>query len=108
MSAEVIIRLVGLFAIVTGLLVEALKKLIFDKKNLPYNILALVSALIVSIGGSVVYMVLKDIPFTNKTIIDIVIMGFFSAIGAMVGFDKLKEVADYIKGNKATKKEENK
>lgn len=96
MDIEMFVYLLSVFSAISGLTTEAIKKLILDKKNLPYNILALITGILVSSIGTSIYYYLSDIPFTAKNIIFIVLMGFASALVSMLGFDKIKETIKYI------------
>lgn len=85
--------------IVTGLITEVEKKLITD---FPANVIALITGIIV--GGAVVfvYYFFKEIPYTQKSIMSMVLICLGSGFGSMVGYDKviqtIKQIADKVKG----------
>lgn len=90
--------LLSSFSVISGLVTEAVKNFVADKKMMPYNLVALISALVVGGVGTAAYYQLNAIPFTTNNIIYIVIMGLASALTSMVGFDKIKETVLQITG----------
>lgn len=90
MTVAIFVTLLTIFSTITGLAVEASKKLL-NEKNISYsaNILACIIACVVGISGTGIYYVFMAIPFNAINIICMVIMGLASAIGAMVGYDKV-------------------
>lgn len=91
------------FSVISSLTTEGIKNITSNKVNLSYNIVALVTALIVGGGGTAVYYQLNAIPFTVNNIIYMVLMGLASGLTSMVGFDKVKQAIEQIvnkqKGN---------
>lgn len=85
------------FSSISALIVEGVKKLLKDKKNLPSNVFAIVISLIIGIIGMLLFYFFQDIPFTLKNIITAIIMGFATSLCAMVGYDKVKETIEKIK-----------
>lgn len=102
MTVTMFLILLSAFSVITGLVTEAIKKIVTDKANLPYNIVALVVALIVGGVGTGVYYQLTGIPFTANNIIYMVLMGFASGLCAEVGFDKVKQAIEQIISNDVT------
>ena len=82
------------FSSITSLVVEAIKKIMDEKENLKYNLLVLIVAIVVGVVGTIVYFILSGIPITMENILFAVAMGFFSAIGAMVGYDRVKQAIE--------------
>lgn len=80
----------------SSLVTEGIKNLVTDKINLSYNIIALISALIIGGCGTAIYYQLNTIPFTVNNIIYIILMGLASGLTAMVGFDKVKQSIEQI------------
>lgn len=99
MTFDVFIMLLGTFSIITGLLTEGVKKIITDKKNISYNILALCISLIIGCAGTAIYYLLNNICFNINNIIYIVLMGFASGLISMVGYDKVKQTILQIVNN---------
>lgn len=100
MSATMFLILLSAFSVISGLVTEGIKNIATDKVNLSYNIVALVTALIVGGGGTAVYYQLNAIPFTLNNIIYIVLMGLASGLVSMVGFDKVKQAIMQITNKK--------
>lgn len=88
--------LLSVFSVITTLVTEGIKNIVTDKENLPYNIVALISSLIIGGVGTAAYYQLNSIPFTTNNIIYIVLMGLASGLVSMVGFDKVKQAITQI------------
>ncbi len=88
--------LLSSFSVMSSLVTEGIKNLVTDKINLSYNIIALISALIIGGCGTAIYYQLNTIPFTVNNIIYIILMGLASGLTAMVGFDKVKQSIEQI------------
>lgn len=99
MNIAMFLILLSAFSIISGLITEGIKKLIKDKTNLSYNIIAIIVSLIVGIVGCVVYYLISDISFTVNNIIYMVLMGLASGLASMVGFDKVKQTIEQITGS---------
>lgn len=96
MTTSIFLLLLSLFATITCLITEGIKKMAKDKANLSYNIVALIIALIVGCVGCGVYYQLNGIVFTTNNIIYMILMGFSSGLVSMVGFDKVKQTIEQI------------
>ena len=83
--------LLSAFSVLSGLVTEGIKNLVSDRANLPTNIIALVTALIVGCGGTAIYYQLNNIVFDINNLIYMILMGFASGLVSMVGFDKVKQ-----------------
>ena len=99
MTTTTFLMLLSSFSVLSGLVTEGIKKLISDKANMSYNIIALVVALVIGGVGSAVYYQLNAIPFNLDNIIYLVLMGLASGLCSMVGFDKSKQAIKQITGN---------
>ena len=99
MTTTTFLMLLSSFSVLSGLVTEGIKKLISDKANMSYNIIALVVALVIGGVGSAVYYQLNAIPFNLNNIIYLVLMGLASGLCSMVGFDKIKQAIKQITGN---------
>lgn len=91
MTVSMFLMLLSAFSILSGLITEAIKKMVSDKANLSYNLIALCVALIVGSIGCATYFQLNDMLFTINNIIYMVLMGLASGLVSMVGFDKVKQ-----------------
>ena len=100
MTTATFLMLLSSFSVLSGLVTEGIKKLISDKANMSYNIIALVVALVIGGVGSAVYYQLNAIPFNLDNIIYLVLMGLASGLCSMVGFDKIKQAVEQIVGKK--------
>lgn len=100
MTTTTFLMLLSSFSVLSGLVTEGIKKLISDKANMSYNIIALVVALVIGGVGSAVYYQLNAIPFNLNNIIYLVLMGLASGLCSMVGFDKIKQAVEQIVGKK--------
>ena len=100
MTTTTFLMLLSSFSVLSGLVTEGIKKLISDKANMSYNIIALVVALVIGGVGSAVYYQLNTIPFNLDNIIYLVLMGLASGLCSMVGFDKIKQAIEQITSKK--------
>lgn len=101
MTTTMFLILLSGFSVVSSLVTEGIKNVITDKVNLSYNIVALVTALIVGGGGTAIYYQLNSIPFIVNNIIYMILMGLASGLVSMVGFDKVKQtIEQFINKNK--------
>lgn len=91
MNISIFLMLLFAFSVVSGLFTECAKKIINDKANLSYNIIALCIALIVGSVGTSVYYQLNDIPFNADNIIYMILLGLASGLCSMLGYDKVKQ-----------------
>ena len=98
MTVQDFLFLLTAFSVISGLITEAIKKLLNDKANLSYNILALCVALVVGVVGCGLYYQLNSIMFTVNNIIYMVLMGLASGLVSMLGFDKVKQAIIQITG----------
>lgn len=84
-----IILFIGLCAIST-LLTEAIKKFFSNSgKEASANIIALIDAVIVGVGGTSAAYVILGIAFDATSIIALVCMSIGIWIGSMIGYDKV-------------------
>ena len=100
MTTTTFLMLLSSFSVLSGLVTEGIKKLISDKANMSYNIIALVVALVIGGAGSAVYYQLNAIPFDVNNVIYMILMGLASGLCSMVSYDKLKQCIEQISGNK--------
>lgn len=99
MDITIFITLLFSFSVVTGLIVQGIKKFISDKQNMSYNILALIVALIVGICGTAIYYQFNSITYTANSIIYMILLGIGSALCSMVGYDKIVQAIQQIQSN---------
>lgn len=103
MTVTMFIMLLTAFSTLTGLCTEGIKKLL-DEQGVSYasNLLACIVGLIVGVCGTAAYYVIATIPFSAVNVVCMVLMGVASAVGAMVGYDKLMQMLKQLveKANK--------
>lgn len=100
MTTTTFLMLLSAFSVLSGLVTEGVKKLISDKANMSYNIIALIVSLIVGGVGCAIYYQLNAIPFDVNNVIYMILMGLASGLCSMVSYDKLKQCIEQISGNK--------
>ena len=101
MTTTTFLMLLSAFSVLSGLVTEGIKKLISDKANMSYNIIALIVSLIVGGVGCAVYYQLNAIPFDVNNVIYMILMGLASGLCSMVSYDKLKQCIEQISGKSA-------
>lgn len=100
MNTTMFLILLSSFSVLSSLVTEGVKNIATDKVNLSYNIVALVTALIIGGGGTAVYYQLNAVPFTVNNVIYAVLIGLASGLVSMVGFDKVKQAIEQITSKK--------
>ena len=98
MTTTTFLMLLSAFSVLSGLVTEGIKKLISDKANMSYNIIALIVSLIVGGVGCAIYYQLNAIPFDINNVIYMILMGLASGLCSMVSYDKLKQCIEQISG----------
>ena len=99
MTVTTFLILLTICATVTSLVSEGVKKL-FDDMKVKYasNILVLIVALIIGCGATALYYVNYQVPFTALNSVYLALMGVANWIGAMLGYDKVKQAIAQIGG----------
>lgn len=103
MSATVFLTLLSAFSIISSLITECIKKIVTDKANLSYNIIALIVAMVVGICGCLIYYQLNAIPYHINNIIYMFLMGLASGLCSMVSYDKVKQTIEQVVGKSQPK-----
>lgn len=88
MTSEFLISALAIISILTSLTVEAIKKLLGDRKY-SSNLLAAIVAVIITIAVSVGYIIYFSLAVTPQIIVVIIAMVFLSFLAATVGYDKV-------------------
>ena len=92
MTVTSFLVLLTVFATITALVTEAVKKFLNEQKvKYASNIVVLIVALIVGCGGTAIYYVNFQIPFNALNSVYLALMGIANWIGSMVGYDKVKQ-----------------
>ena len=92
MTIEFLSTALLVISFITGLIVEAVKK-ILDSKNKKYssNVLAIIVSVVVSLASSVTYVFIKHIPFSAMLVVEIVGLTICSFLVATLGYDKVMQ-----------------
>ena len=92
MTVEIFLILLTILSTTTGLLTEFMKKLLDSmNKNYITNILALIVSIIVGGAGTSVYYILNGYEWNLINIVCIFLMMIANCLGAMLGYDKVKQ-----------------
>lgn len=99
MTVNVFLLLLTVFATITALATEAVKKFL-DGQKVKYasNIVVLIVALVIGCGGTAIYYVNYAVPFNALNSVYLALMGIANWIGAMVGYDKVKQAVAQLGG----------
>lgn len=97
MTITLFISILTFGSAITGLLTEAIKKF-YDNEHKEYsaNVIALVDAVVIGIGGTAVTYMLMGIEWSVNNIICMVLMGVAVWVGSMIGYDKLIQLINQI------------
>ena len=83
---------------VTGLVTEALKKVLIEHKwNYHANTLAGAVAIVLSTAAGVGYITITGVGFTKQMIVQLVLLVFISWLCSMVGYDKVVQAIKQFK-----------
>lgn len=97
MTVNMFLILLVVFASVSTLLTEALKKFFENlKKDASANLIALIDAIVVGGGGSVGVFIWLGIAFTPANIVAIVALVMCVWIGSMIGYDKVVQLVKQL------------
>lgn len=105
MTITLFITVLTVGAMISGLLTEAIKKF-YANAHIEYsaNVIALVNAVVVGMGGTAVMYMLLGIAWTVNNVICLVLMGIAVWVASMIGYDKviqmLQQIADIQKEGK--------
>lgn len=97
MIVTTLLFLLAAFATLTSLATEAIKDFLdFLKIRYATNIVVLIIALLIGSIGTSGYYITAGIEFTSINIMYIFVLGIANWIGAMVGYDKVKQAIDQL------------
>lgn len=100
MDVTTFLMLLFAFSVISSIFTEGIKKLLSDKANLSYNLIALCVALIVGSAGAAIYYQLNNICFSVNNIIYMALLGLSSGLCSMLGYDKVRQTIIQITSNK--------
>lgn len=106
MTAAIFMMLLAMFAIIGMALTEAVKK-VYENMGKPYsaNVIALINAVVLGCGGTIVAYLLLAIPFTAMNIAFIPVMVGATWLGSMLGYDKVVQLITQVLALKSENKE---
>lgn len=101
MSISYITTAILAVALITNLTVEGLKKLL-DETTIKYssNVLAAIVSVVIALAISVMYMIMQGVIFTPKIGVQIVAIMYLSFLASTVGYDKVIQMLEQLKGGK--------
>lgn len=99
LDLSVILMVIGALTIITNLITEVLKKLLWNK--FPTNILVVVIAISLTFVALAAYACITGFVLLWYHIVTAVVLGLLVAYAAMFGFDKLKQALEQIGGGNA-------
>ena len=93
MTITVFLILLTVFSTATSLVTEGVKAFLNDAKiQYSSNMVVLIIALFVGVGGTAFYLLQSNIVFSALNCIYAVLMGVANWLGAMVGYDKVRQM----------------
>ena len=92
-----LIAIIGVLVAVTNIIVEVLKKVIWDK--IPTSLLALIVALALTLVAFFAWASYVGFVIVWYMVVAAVVVGLMVAYAAMFGFDKLKEILANLNNN---------
>lgn len=95
MDIAMLFNYIGILVILTNIIVEVLKKIIWDK--FPTNILAVIVSLILTLVSFFAYTNYKNFAIEWYYVVGAIVIGFLVAYAAMFGYDKLKQMFKQLK-----------
>ena len=95
MNVTFMISALAIISALTSLTVEGIKKLAGDKYS--YNAMAVVVALVLTVLGSVLYIVYYAIPVTAQAIVSVIALTYLSFLSATIGYDKIRELLEQLR-----------
>lgn len=99
MSVTLFVFILTIGAAFSSLLTQAVKKWYENRKSeYSSNMIALINAIVIGCGGTVVVYMLMGIPWSVNNIICIFLMGICVWIGSMIGYDKIIQLVQQISG----------
>lgn len=99
MNGEFLIKALFLISALTSLTVEAIKKLL-NGKEIKYssNLIAAIVAVVLTVAISIGYIIYESIAVTPQIVITIIALTYLSFLASTVGFDKVKQLINQLKG----------
>lgn len=97
MNSVLLLSALAIISALTTLTVEGIKKLLDEKgKTYSSNILAVTVSFVITLIGSILYIIYFAIPVTAQVIVVIICLVFLSFLTATVGYDKVKQLFEQL------------
>lgn len=97
MNSGLLLGALAIISALTTLTVEGIKKLLDEKgKTYSSNVLAVIVSLVITLIGSILYIIYFAIPVTAQVIVVIICLVFLSFLTATVGYDKIKQLFEQL------------
>lgn len=102
MTVTLFLVILTVCSIATSLLTEGIKKFL-DESKIRYasNVLVLIIAMVVGCGATALYYVNYQVSFSALNSVYLALMGVANWLGAMLGYDKVKQAILQFRGDKA-------
>lgn len=97
MNSGFLISALAIISGLTSLTVEAIKKLLGDRKY-SSNLLAAIVAVVLTVAISAGYMIYYDMALTPQIAVTVIALTFLSFLSATVGYDKVVQLFKQIGG----------
>lgn len=99
MTVDIFLSLLAIFAILTSVITEGVKKFL-DSVNVVYasNVVVLIVSILVGGAGMVVFYLWNRYEWTSLHIICIFLMVVANWLSSMIGYDKVKQAIEQLKG----------
>ena len=95
MSSGFLISALAIISGLTSLTVEAIKKILGDRKY-SSNLLAAIVAVILTVAVSAGYLIYFSIPLTPQIVVIIIALVFLAFLASTVGYDKVVQLFKQI------------
>ncbi len=93
MTLPMFLGLLSVFSVLTSALMEVAKKWLTSlNRDYAPNIVVLIIAFVVGIGGTAVFYVFAAVPFTGVNIMCMILMGLAVWMSSMLGYDKIVQL----------------
>lgn len=97
MTIQLFLVMFTIGSLISSLLTEAIKRWFANQeKEVSANMLAAINSVIIGIIGTVIYYILKGIPFNVVNITCMILMTAAIWAASMVGYDKVMQLIDQI------------
>jgi len=99
MNNGFLLSALALISVLTSLTVEAIKKILNEKKvEYSSNLLAVIVSTILTVALCVGYTLYFGEPFSIQKVIIMIALTFLSFLSATVGYDKVRQLLEQFKG----------